>query len=58
MGDRTAEFRFWRFSCPEGQIKVEEHRVWYLPESRIGIVEQRHAAEVPDVVATAEVSQA
>ncbi len=56
VGNLTAEYRRWRFDCPNGDIKVEEHGVWLLPVSHIAIVEQRHAPEVADVVATAEVA--
>lgn len=55
IGDRTAEFRFWRSSCPQGDVKVEEHRAWLLPVSHIAIFEQRHEVEVEAVVATAMV---
>ncbi len=55
IGDRTAEFRFWRSSCPQGDLKIEEHRAWLLPISHIAIFEQRHEAEVEAVVATAMV---
>lgn len=55
VGDRTAEFRFWRSSCPDGDVKVEEHRAWLLPTSHIAIFEQRHESEVEEVVATAMV---
>ncbi len=53
VGSLTAEYRRWRFTCLIHG--VEEHRVWLLPASHIAIVEQRHAPEVADVVATAEV---
>lgn len=53
FGDRTAEFRFWKSSCPSGDVKVEEHRAWVLPTSQIAVFEQRHEAEVEVVVATA-----
>jgi hypothetical protein len=56
VGERTAEYRRWDFTCPGGAVKAEEHRVWLLPLSRVAIVEQRHAPEVIDVVATAEVA--
>ena len=55
VGDRTAEYRFWKSSCPNGDVKVEEHRAWLLPTSQIAIFEQRHEAQVEDVVATAHV---
>jgi hypothetical protein len=55
IGDRTAEFRFWRSSCPSGDVKVEDHRAWLLPVSHIAIFEQRHEPEVEGVVATAMV---
>jgi hypothetical protein len=55
VGDRVADFRFWRASCPAGDIKVEEHRAWLLPVSGIAIYEQRHEPEVEAVVATAQV---
>jgi hypothetical protein len=54
VGSLTAEYRRWRFTCLIHG--VEEHRVWLLPVSHIAIVEQRHAPEVADVVATAEVA--
>ncbi|HUQ63107.1 MAG TPA: DUF6636 domain-containing protein [Acidimicrobiales bacterium] len=53
VGSLTAEYRRWRFTCLIHG--VEEHRVWLLPASHIAIVEQRHAPEVADVVATADV---
>jgi hypothetical protein len=53
VGDRTAEFRLWRVTCPGG--RVEEHRAWLLPQSQISIYEQRHDPENVDVVSTAEV---
>lgn len=56
VGNVTAEFRKWRISCPESEVKVEEHRVWLLPLSRVGIVEQRYGDPVGDIVATAEVA--
>jgi len=56
VGDLTAEYRRWRFSCPDSDLKVEEHGVWLLPISDIAIVEQRHAPEVIDVVTTADVA--
>ncbi|HEX7277475.1 MAG TPA: hypothetical protein VF244_08890 [Acidimicrobiales bacterium] len=56
VGNLTAEYRRWRFDCPNADLKVEEHGVWLLPVSHIAIVEQRHAPEVADVVATAEVA--
>jgi len=56
VGNVTAEYRRWRFSCPEAQMKVEEHRVWLLPVSQVAIVEQRAGAPVTDIVATAEVA--
>ncbi len=56
VGDLVAEYRRWQFTCPEGDIGDEEHSAWLLPVSRIAIVEQRHAPEVFDVVATAEVA--
>lgn len=55
VGDKVAEFRFWRSSCPAGDIKVEEHRAWLLPVSGIAIFEQRHEPEVEAVVTTAQV---
>jgi len=55
VGDRTAEFRFWKSSCPDGDVKVEEHRAWLLPTSQIAIFEQRHEPEVEAIVASAEV---
>jgi len=54
VGGRTAEYRRWRLSCPEGDLEVEDLRVWLLPISHIAIVEQRPAPEVADVVTTAE----
>lgn len=56
VGNLTAEYRRWRFTCPGGDLAVEEHGVWLLPVSRIAIVEQRHAPEVLDVVTTAQVA--
>lgn len=56
VGRATAEFRRWRFACPDSEITVEEHRAWLLPVSRVGIVEQRHVPQVLDVVTTAEVA--
>jgi hypothetical protein len=56
VGSSTAEFRRWRFTCPDSDLKVEEHRVWLLPVSHVAIVEQRHAPEVDEVVSTAEVA--
>ena len=55
VGDRTAEFRFWKSSCPSGDVRVEEHRAWLLPTSQIAVFEQRHETEVEAVVATAMV---
>ncbi len=54
VGNLTAEYRRWRFSCPIHG--VEEHRVWLLPVSGIAIVEQDQSPPVADVVATAEVA--
>jgi hypothetical protein len=56
VGDRVAEFRLWKSSCPTGDVKVEEHRAWLLPISQIAIFEQRHEAVVEAVVATATVA--
>ncbi len=58
VGDRTAEFRFWRSSCPNGDLKVEEHRAWLLPVSQIAIFEQHHLPEVEAVVESALVDRA
>ncbi len=57
VGERTAQFRFWRAACPNGDgDNPEEHRAWLLPDSQIAIFEQRHAPEVETVVATAHVA--
>ena len=46
----------WRFDCPHSEITVEEHRVWLLPTTHVGIVEQRHLPVVLDVVRTADIA--
>jgi hypothetical protein len=53
VGSMAAEFRRWRVSCPNG--RVEEHRGWVLPVSKVAIYEQRFDAATAGVVATAEI---
>jgi hypothetical protein len=40
MGDRTAEYRVWQANCPSERVP-QIHQAWLLPDSDIGIYEQR-----------------
>ena len=52
VGDRNAEYRLWRVTCPGGVKR--EHRVWLLPTSKIVIYEQVHDPRSADVVRSAK----
>ena len=56
VGPATAEYRHWRFTCPDSEITVEGHRVWLLPVTHLSIVEQRSSPIVLDVVTTADLA--
>lgn len=56
VGDRTAEYRNWSGSCPNGN--TEGHRAWLLPQSRIAFYERCRMDANADLVATAEVNDA
>lgn len=53
VGNRNAEYRRWKVTCPGGEVK--EHRAWLLPTSRIAIYEQVYDARNAAVVANADV---
>ena len=53
VGDRKAEYRLWKVTCPTGGVK--EHRAWLLPTSKIAIYEQVYDPRNAAVVANARV---
>lgn len=56
VGDRTAEYRNWSVTCPNGT--TEGHRAWLLPQSKIALYERCRMDAVGDIIATAQVSDA
>jgi hypothetical protein len=54
VGDRSAEYRNWSVSCPNGSS--EGHRAWLLPQSRIALYERCRMDANTAVVTTAEVA--
>jgi hypothetical protein len=58
IGDRTAEYREWRMQCGDVNVRPVNvffvQRLWYLPQSRILIVDQWNAPGLTQILARAE----
>ncbi|GAA2416566.1 hypothetical protein GCM10010191_28730 [Actinomadura vinacea] len=58
VGDRTAEYREWRMECndfsPRGSNVFFVQRLWYLPQSKILIVDEWNAPGLAQILARAK----
>ncbi|MFC5746455.1 serine/threonine-protein kinase [Actinomadura rugatobispora] len=58
VGDRTAEYREWRMQCADTRLRPVNvffvQRLWYLPTSRILIVDEWNTPNLTQILARAQ----